>query len=271
MSFTPSPRLRGEGGVRGRYVETPHNMSGSQSAKARVAIDVGGTFTDVVVEAGGERWTAKVLTTPEALELGVMRGIAAALADAHLHAHEIGFIIHGTTLATNALIERKGARTALLTTRGFRDTIELGSESRFDQYDLNLVKQPPLVPRNWRIPIIERVAADGEILLPLDESSVREAVARLREAALESAAVAFLHSYVQPAHEQRVRELLCNDLPALSVSLSSEVSPEMREYERFTTTCANAYVQPLIAGYLSRLENDLQARELSCQLFLMLS
>jgi N-methylhydantoinase A len=252
-------------------VKTPHNMSGSQSAKARVAIDVGGTFTDVVVEAAGERWTAKVLTTPEAPERGVMDGIAAALEGAHLRADEIGFIIHGTTLATNALIERKGARTALLTTRGFRDTIELGSESRFDQYDLNLVKQPPLVPRNWRIPIIERVAADGEILLPLDESSVHGAVARLRAAAIESAAVAFLHSYVQPAHEQRVRELIRNELPALSVSLSSEVSPEMREYERFTTTCANAYVQPLIAGYLARLERALAAHGFNAPLFLMLS
>jgi N-methylhydantoinase A len=246
-------------------------MSLSQAANARLAIDVGGTFTDVVVEAGAGPWTTKVLTTPAAPERGVMDGIAAALEGAHLRAEDIAFIIHGTTLATNALIERKGARTALLTTQGFRDTIELATESRFDQYDLNLVKQPPLVPRDWRIPIVERVAADGEILLPLDERSVHDAVARLRAGAIESVAVAFLHSYVQPTHEQRVRELLCQELPALSISLSSEVSPEMREYERFTTTCANAYVQPLIAGYLARLEHALTAQGFAAPLFLMLS
>jgi N-methylhydantoinase A len=245
-------------------------MSSSKAAQARLAIDVGGTFTDVVVETGDGQWTTKVLTTPDAPERGVMDGIAAALEGAHLRADDIGFIIHGTTLATNALIERRGARTALLTTEGFRDTIELGTESRFDQYDINLVKQPPLVPRNWRISITERVAADGEILLPLNESSVRDAIARLRAEAIESVAVAFLHSYAQPAHEQRVRELLREGLPALPVSLSSEVSPEMREYERFTTTCANAYVQPLVAGYLARLEHAL-AQGFVAPLFLMLS
>src|SRR5712692_10616462 len=246
-------------------------MSLPHAAHARLAIDVGGTFTDVVVDAGGAQWTAKVLTTHAVPEKGVMEGVEAALAGARLRADDVGFIIHGTTLATNALIERKGARTVLLTTQGFRDTIELGTESRFDQYDINLVKQPPLVARNWRIPIIERVAADGEILLPLDESSVRDAVGRLRAEAIESVAVAFLHSYVQPVHDQRVRALLHEQLPGVSVSLSSEVSPEMREYERFTTTCANAYVQPLVAGYLARLESGLQGAGLRCPLYLMIS
>ena len=243
----------------------------SSAGRARLAIDVGGTFTDVVVEAGGRQWSAKVLTTPAAPEHGIMEGVAAALAAADLQPGGVGFIIHGTTLATNALLERKGARTALLTTEGFRDTIELGTESRFDQYDINLVKQPPLIPRNLRVPIPERVAADGAILLPLDEGSVLDTVHRLRAEAIESVAVAFLHSYVQPLHEQRVRALLCEHLPGVAVSLSSEVSPEMREYERFTTTCANAYVQPLIAGYLARLENDLKASGFFSQLFLMLS
>src|SRR5712692_9983797 len=246
-------------------------MSLPHAAHARLAIDVGGTFTDVVVALGAAQWTTKVLTTHDAPERGVIEGVQAALAGARLRADDVGFIIHGTTLATNALIERKGARTVLLTTQGFRDTIELGTESRFDQYDINLVKQPPLVPRNWRIPIIERVAADGEILLPLDESCVLDAVGRLRTEGIESVGIAFLHSYVQPLHEQRVRALLFEQLPGVSISLSSEVSPEMREYERFTTTCANAYVQPLVAGYLARLENDLQAKGFACQLFLMLS
>ena len=246
-------------------------MNLPQAAKARLAIDVGGTFTDVVLDRNGQQWTTKVLTTHDAPEKGVIGGVEAALNGAGVRPDDVDFIIHGTTLATNALIERKGARTALLTTEGFRDTIELGTESRFDQYDVNLVKQAPLVPRNWRIPIVERVAADGEILCPLDETSALDAISRLRTESIESVAVAFLHSYVQPVHEQRVRALLHDRLPDVLVSLSSEVSPEMREYERFTTTCANAYVQPLIAGYLTRLENDLKARGLSCQLFLMLS
>jgi N-methylhydantoinase A len=246
-------------------------MSSPQAAKARLAIDVGGTFTDVVLDRSSQQWTTKVLTTHDAPERGVMEGIQVALDGTGLQPVDVGFIIHGTTLATNALIERKGARTALLTTEGFRDTIELGTESRFDQYDLNLVKQAPLVPRNWRIPVVERVAADGEILCPLDEASLLDVIDRLRAESIESVAVAFLHSYVQPVHEQRVRVLLHERLPGISVSLSSEVSPEMREYERFTTTCANAYVQPLIAGYLARLENDLKARGFSCRLLLMLS
>jgi N-methylhydantoinase A len=246
-------------------------MSLPQAAKARLAIDVGGTFTDVVLDRSGDQWMTKVLTTHDAPERGVIEGIEATLNGAGVRSDDVGFIIHGTTLATNALIERKGARTALLTTEGFRDTIELGTESRFDQYDVNLVKQAPLVPRNWRIPIVERVATDGEVLCPLDEASALDAIGRLRAESIESVAVAFLHSYVQPIHERRVRTLLHDRLPDVSVSLSSEVSPEMREYERFTTTCANAYVQPLIAGYLTRLESDLKARGLSCQLFLMLS
>jgi N-methylhydantoinase A len=246
-------------------------MAESDAARARLAIDIGGTFTDVVVESSGRHWTTKILTTHGAPERGVIEAIHAALSHAELKPADIGLIIHGTTLATNALIERKGARTALLTTEGFRDTIELATESRFDQYDVNLVKQAPLIPRHWRIPIGERIAADGEVLRPLDEQSVVEAIARLKAGSIESVAVGFLHSYAQPLHEQRVRSLLRAHLPGVSVSLSSEVSPEMREYERFTTTCANAYVQPLVAGYLGRLQDDLRAKGFVCQLLLMLS
>lgn len=246
-------------------------MSSLDTSRARLAVDIGGTFTDVVVASGERHWWAKVLTTHEAPERGVIEGIDVALAAAGLRPSHIGFVIHGTTLATNALIERKGARTALLTTAGFRDTIELGTESRFDQYDINLQKQPPLIPRKWRIPIIERVAADGEILRLLEERSVLEAVEFLQSERIESVAVAFLHSYAQPVHERRVRNLLKEHLPGVAVSLSCEVSPEMREYERFTTTCANAYVQPLIAGYLGRLERELKEAGFPGRLFLMLS
>ena len=239
--------------------------------QARLAIDIGGTFTDVVVERAGRHWTTKVLTTPGAPEHGVIEAISAALGAAGIAPQDIGLIIHGTTLATNALIERKGARTALLTTEGFRDTIELGTEGRYDQYDVNLARRAPLVPRNWRIPIAERVAADGIILRALDERTVLAAIVRLRSEGIESVAVAFLHSYVLPVHEQRVRALIQEHLPGVFVSLSSEVSPEMREYERFTTTCANAYVQPLIAGYLGRLQDDLKTAGFACELLLMLS
>ena len=141
-------------------------MTPSGPNDARLAIDIGGTFTDVVVKSGGRHWTRKVLTTQLAPEAGVIEAIGAILDDGKLRPADIGLIIHGTTLATNALIERKGARTALLATAGFRDTIELGTESRFDQYDVNLVKRAPLVPRHWRIPIVERVAADGEDTSP---------------------------------------------------------------------------------------------------------
>lgn len=243
----------------------------SRRADARLAVDIGGTFTDVVIERGGKYRTAKVLTTHDAPERGAIEGIGVALKVAELRPGDIGIIIHGTTLATNALIERKGARTALLTTAGFRDTIELGTESRFDQYDINLVKQPPIIPRNLRIPIVERIAANGDVLRDIDEESVKGAILKLRAESIESVAIAFLHSYVQPRHEQRVRDCVRAALPDIAISLSSEVSPEMREYERFTTTCANAYVQPLVAGYLTRLEQDLKAGGFICPLYLMLS
>ena len=238
---------------------------------SRLAIDIGGTFTDVVVESGDRQWTAKVPTTPRAPEQGVLDGVAAALRQAGLAAAGVRLVIHGTTLATNALIERKGARTALLTTRGFRDTVELGTESRFEQYDVNLEKPPPLVPRHWRLPVAERIAADGEVLLPLEEGSVLEAMAVLKAERIESVAVGLLHSYANPAHERRVRDLLRELAPNLAVSLSCEVSPEMREYERLSTTCANAYVQPLVAGYLARLDAGLRVAGLTCPLYLMLS
>jgi len=225
----------------------------------------------VVAEREARQWAVKVLTTPAAPEKAVLEGVGAALKAAGVRAGDVQVIIHGTTLATNALIERKGARTALLTTEGFRDTVELGTESRFEQYDLNLQKPPPLVPRQWRLPVRERVAADGAVLLPLDEGSVLEAIATLRAEKIESVAVGFLHSYANGAHERRVRELLQEQLPAIPVSLSSEVSPEMREYERFSTTCANAYVQPVVAGYLARLEVDLHAAGLRCPIYLMIS
>ena len=213
---------------------------------ARLAVDIGGTFTDVALERDERRWTAKVLTTPAAPEQGVLEGVHGVLATAGLAPADIALAIHGTTLATNALIERKGARTALLTTAGFRDVLALGNESRYDQYDLNIELPEPLVPRRWRLPVTERLDNTGKVLLPLDEAAVAQQVAFLRAEGIESLAIGFLHGFVNPAHERRAAEIVRDLWPELPVSLSSDVSPEMREWERFSTTVANSYVLSLI-------------------------
>ena len=238
---------------------------------ARLAVDIGGTFTDLALEHPGGRSTIKVLTTPLAPEQGVVAGVGAILAAAALTADDIAIVIHGTTLATNAVIERKGARTALLTTQGFRDVLAMGNESRYDQYDLNIVLPRPLVPRHLRLAISERLDNEGHVLVPLDAAEVRALVPKLRAEQVESIAVGFLHAFVNPAHEQRVREILADELPDVPVSLSSEVSPEMREWERFSTTVANAYVQPLMARYLRLLQDGLRGLGVGAPLFLMLS
>lgn len=241
-------------------------------AEHRLAVDIGGTFTDVVLEGPKGRITTKVLTTPQAPEQGVIDGIEAVLGLAGLPAGAVGLFIHGTTLATNALIERKGARTAFVTTAGLRDILEMGYEKRFEQYDFYMDKPEPLVPRTLRIGVRERTSARGQVLMPLDEDDVRKAADIIRDAGVAAVAVGFLHAYAHPGHEQRVRELLAGLLPPeVTICLSSEVCPEIREYERFSTTCANAYVRPLMAGYLNRLRGRLDSMGMSCPLFLMMS
>jgi N-methylhydantoinase A len=238
---------------------------------ARLAVDIGGTFTDLALEYDGRRSTIKVLTTQVAPEQGVMAGAREILQTSGVTASDIGIVIHGTTLATNAVIERKGARTALLTTQGFRDVIAMGNESRYDQYDLNIVLPEPLVPRHLRLPVPERLDNEGNVLLPLDVGAVRALVPVLRRERVESIAVGLLHAFVNPTHERRVRDVLAEELPDIPVSLSSEVSPEMREWERFSTTVANAYVQPAMARYLRGLADGLREIGISGPLFLMLS
>jgi N-methylhydantoinase A len=238
---------------------------------ARLAVDIGGTFTDLALEAGGKRTTVKVLTTQAAPERGVMEGFRTIVEAAEVAPSDIELIIHGTTLATNAIIERKGARTALITTEGFRDVIAMGNESRYDQYDLNIVLPEPLVPRYLRLPVPERLDNAGQILLPLDEAAVQALIPVLTEAGVESVAVGLLHAFVNPVHERRIREIVGDALPDVPVSLSSEVSPEMREWERFSTTVANAYVQPMMERYLRRLEAALRAAGTPAPLFLMMS
>ncbi|MEO3470614.1 hydantoinase/oxoprolinase family protein [Roseomonas sp. CAU 1739] len=240
-------------------------------AKARLAVDIGGTFTDLAIEKGDQRWTAKVLTTPHAPEKGVLEGVAQVLAKAAMTPGDLALVIHGTTLATNAIIERKGAKTALLTTEGFRDVLALANEARYDQYDLNINLPEPLVRRRWRVAVPERLDNTGKVLLPLDEAAVRAQVEFLKGEGIESLAIGFLHAFVNPAHERRAAEIVREMWPGMAISLSSEVSPEMREWERFSTTVANAYVQPLMATYLGRLETGLRAAGLTCPLFLMLS
>ncbi|MDH3909989.1 MAG: hydantoinase/oxoprolinase family protein, partial [Rhodospirillales bacterium] len=214
---------------------------------ARLAIDIGGTFTDLALEAGDRLATAKVLTTPARPDEAVLEGIAVVMAEAGVRPGAVGLIIHGTTLATNALIERKGARTALVTTEGHRDSLEMAYENRFEQYDINIDRPEPLVPRYLRWPLPERLNARGEVLRPLDEVAVSALVPRLEAEGIESLAVGLLHAYANPAHEERIAELVRAAQPDLPMTLSSEVCPEIREYERLSTTCANAYVQPVMA------------------------
>ena len=244
--------------------------------RCRLAVDVGGTFTDVALElgTGGARGgvvTAKVLTTPDAPEEGVVAAVGEAVRAAGIAPGEVDLLIHGTTLATNALIERTGAKTALLVTEGFRDSVEMALENRFEQYDISIDRPAPLVPRHLRWPVAERTNYRGEVLVPLDEGTVHALVPRFERNGIEAVAVGLLHSYANPAHERRVGEILAAALPELRITLSSEVCPEIREYERQSTACANAYVQPRMSGYLTRLESELRSLGLGCPLLLMTS
>jgi N-methylhydantoinase A len=239
--------------------------------KARIGVDIGGTFTDVALEVGHRRFTAKTLTTSRAPEEGVLAATRSVIGDAGIDAGQVSVVIHGTTLATNALIERKGAKTALLTTEGFRDVVEIRHENRFEQYDVNIDLPLPLVPRRRRLPIRERINARGEVLQDLDEKSVGRAIEMLAAENVEAVAVGFLHSFTNPDHERRVGDAIARALPDVAVTLSSSVSPEMREYERFSTACANAYLQPLIGRYLASLERELQRAGIHCPMLLMTS
>jgi N-methylhydantoinase A len=239
--------------------------------RARLAADIGGTFTDVVLESPAGRDSAKVLTTA-APEVGVLDGIRRVLAAAGLPPSEVSVFVHGTTLATNALIERKGARTAFVTTEGLRDILEMGYEKRFEQYDVFMERPLPLVPRPLRFTVPGRLDGRGRVLRDLDVAAVRTVGQRLRAERVGAVAIGFMHAYAWPDHERRAAEILSAELPAdVTVCLSSEVCPEIREYERFSTTCANAYVRPMMQGYLLRLRAELDALGMTCPLLLMMS
>lgn len=241
------------------------------SDRIQMSADIGGTFTDIVLQKGAQRFTRKVLTTPDSPELGMLHGLTLVLEDGGIGFSDVQTFVHGTTLATNAIIERRGARTALVATEGFRDVLEIATESRFNQYDLMLEKPVPLVPSENRFTVPERVDATGQVRLALVEAAVRALGEELRSKAFEAVAVAFLHAYVNPAHELRAGEILAEMLPGVSISMSHQVCPEAREYERTSTTVANAYVQPLMQGYLGRMAVELTSRGFTGATYLMTS
>ncbi len=226
----------------------------------RLAADIGGTFTDIVLDTPKGRLTSKLLTTHKAPEEAVINGTAAALAKAGLSFAEIGVFVHGTTLATNAIIERKGATTALIATDGFRDSLEIADEGRFDQYDVFIERPKVLVPRKLRFTVPERVDVHGAVRLALDEAAVRAVAAKIKAAGVQAVAVVLMHGYANPAHENRIAAILRETCPGVTISLGCEVAPEAREYERTSTVVANAYVQPLMAGYLGRLDAAFKAK-----------
>ena len=245
-------------------------MSESQ-ARYRVGVDIGGTFTDVALAGAGKTFTSKVLTTPSAPEEGVLEGLGQALAQAGIDPGDVEVVIHGTTLATNAIIERKGAKTALVVTEGFRDSVEMAYENRFEQYDIHVQKPAPLVPRYLRLPVRERVDAAGRVLLPPDPASIDAVIERLAREAVESIAIGFVHGYANPKHEELVAERLREAFPETWLTLSSDVCAEIREYERLSTACANAYVQPLMARYLQNLRQRMEDAGIRAPLLMMTS
>ena len=235
----------------------------------RVGVDIGGTFTDVALLDGAALSSSKVLTNYSQPEQAILDGIAQAADKAGVAVADIGQVIHGTTLVTNALIQRRGAKLAFITTEGFRDVIEMRSENRFEQYDLNLTLPKPLVPREDRFTLNERMGPNGEVFLALDPGDVAEMVEQVLAGGYEAVAIGLMHAYANDAHERQMAEALRAAAPDLSVSLSSVVSPQMRELPRFNTVIANAYVQPQVAAYLGRLVERLRDAGVMAPVFML--
>lgn len=246
-------------------------MSRSLSSQRprRLAVDIGGTFTDFALDDGTRRYSRKRLTTPDRPEESFLAGVQEILAEAGLHISELDTLIHGTTLVTNAVIERRGVPTALITTKGHRDVLEIANEGRFDQYDLMLQRPAPLIPRDLRFRIEERLDATGAVRQPLDEGALEALLPSLE--GVRSVAIAFLHAYANPVHELQAAKVLSRLRPDLDITLSHDVCPEIREYERISTTAINAYVKPLVDGYLRRLEDGLAQLGFSGAFYLITS
>jgi N-methylhydantoinase A len=235
----------------------------------RAGVDIGGTFTDAALECGKEIYTAKVLTDYEKPERAIVECLKIAAALAGVKLSDLSAVIHGTTLATNALIEKRGARTAFVTSEGFRDVIEMRNEGRFEQYDLGIQLPAALVPRRDRYTVRGRLDAQGKELLALDLEGLAHLAEALRAGEYKSIAIGLMHSYRNPSHERIVRDVLAAAIPDASFSVSSDVSPQIREFERFNTVCANAYVKPLMASYLNRLAAALRDEGMRCPLYMI--
>ena len=246
-----------------RLDQAPHGWS--------LGIDIGGTFTDVVARGEGRSLARKVLTTHDDPARGVEAGVGAIMDAARLCPGAVERLVHATTLFTNTLIERKGATTGLITTRGFRDALEIGRERKYELYDLAIARPAPLVPRDRRIEASERTGPAGEVLEPLDEASLDAAMSALACLGVEAVAIGFLYAYANPEHERRARDRLAERFPDLSFAISAEVAPEIREFERISTTVANAYLMPLAGRYVDRLADRMAGRGIRCRLLLMLS
>lgn len=237
-------------------------------SQIRLGADIGGTFTDIVLDVRGKLHSAKVLTNYAQPEQAILDGLAIVAKQAGIAIADLDIVVHGTTLATNALIERRGARTAFVTTEGFRDVVEMRTENRFEQYDLNIRLPTPLVPREDRFTVKGRIGARGQELQPLDEAALEAIADRIAAQGYGAVAIGFIHSYANPAHERRAREIIAGKVSA-PISISSEVSPQMREFERFNTVCANAYVRPRMADYLDRLQIRLKEMGADCPVFMI--
>ena len=237
----------------------------------RLAIDIGGTFTDIVLEDNYNLFTKKVLTSTAQPEVAVIEGVVELLQENKIKSSDIKMIIHGTTLATNAVIERKGAKTCFITTEGFRDVLDIGYESRFDQYDILIEKTMSLVPRKHRYVIEERTDINGTIIKPIHSQKFQSLVDTIKKEEFESIGIGFLHSYANSKNENDLKEFLLKHLPDVEVSISSDVCPEIREYERFTTTVVNSYIKPLMSRYLKKLDSELKQKGFNCPLLLMTS
>lgn len=235
----------------------------------RVGVDIGGTFTDVALSHADGLATCKVLTNYAQPEQAILDGIQIAAEQAGVAMSDIGQVIHGTTLVTNALIERRGAKLAFITTEGFRDVIEMRAENRFEQYDLNLTLPKPMVPREDRLTLNERMGPKGEVLLVLDPDEVDEMVQTILAGDFEAVAIGLMHSYANDAHEVQMADALRAVAPEMSISLSSVISPQMRELPRFNTVIANAYVQPQVADYLGRLVSRLAQASVTAPVFML--
>jgi N-methylhydantoinase A len=243
------------------------------AGRYRAGVDIGGTFTDLLLldEHTGEMIIGKILTTPGDPSVAVIQGLQALLAERQLDPAAVAATIHGTTLITNAIIERKGAKTGLITTQGFRDALEIGREKRYDIYDIFLENPPPLVPRALRREVAERLDETGRVLVPLNRMEVLDVVQDLLRDGVEALAVVLLHSFRNPAHERIVREVVESEFPSLTLSLSSDVMPEIREFERTSTTVANVYVKPIARRYLTKLRTEVRQLGFRGDLYIMLS